>query len=218
MRQLKVVRMETSLNGIRNLMFDLGGVIIDLDRQRCVDALVELGDSHADELLGLSMQKGEFMKLEEGKISAADFYNEMRRRIGRPVSDNEIADAINELLIGIPVERLRLLRELKQHFKVILLSNTNSIMFDTKIADCFAQEGLSVSHYFDDIFLSYRLKACKPHADIFEKVIAQAQIIPEETLFFDDSQQNLDTAAALGFKTYLVTPDRDILSFFKTNR
>ena len=199
-------------------MFDLGGVIIDLDRQRCVDALVALGDSHADELLGLSMQKGEFMKLEEGKISAADFYNEMRRRIGRPVSDNEIADAINELLIGIPVERLRLLRELKQHFKVMLLSNTNSIMFDTKIADCFAQEGLSVSHYFDDIFLSYRLKACKPHAEIFEKVIAQAQIIPEETLFFDDSQQNLDTAAALGFKTYLVTPDRDILSFFKTNR
>lgn len=218
MRQLKVVRMETSLNGVRNLMFDLGGVIIDLDRQRCVDALVVLGDFHADELLGLSMQKGEFMKLEEGKISATDFYNEMRRRIGRPVSDNEITDAINELLIGIPVERLRLLRELKQHFKVILLSNTNSIMFDTKIADCFAQEGLSVSHYFDDIFLSYRLKACKPHADIFEKVIAQAQIIPEETLFFDDSQQNLDTAAALGFKTYLVTPDRDILSFFKTNR
>ena len=218
MRQLKVVRMETSLNGIRNLMFDLGGVIIDLDRQSCVDTLVALGDSHADELLGLSMQKGEFMKLEEGKISAADFYNEMRRRIGRPVSANEITDAINELLIGIPVERLRLLRELKQHFKVMLLSNTNSIMFDTKIADCFAQEGLSVSHYFDDIFLSYRLKACKPHAEIFEKVIAQAQIIPEETLFFDDSQQNLDTAAALGFKTYLVTPDRDILSFFKTNR
>lgn len=218
MRQLKIVRMETSLNGIRNLMFDLGGVIIDLDRQRCVDALVALGDFHADELLGLSMQKGEFMKLEEGKISAADFYNEMRRRIGRPVSDNEITDAINELLIGIPVERLRLLRELKQHFKVMLLSNTNSIMFDTKIADCFAQEGLSVSHYFDDIFLSYRLKACKPHAEIFEKVIAQAQIIPEETLLFDDSQQNLDTAAALGFKTYLVTPDRDILSFFKTNR
>lgn len=210
--------METSLNGVRNLMFDLGGVIIDLDRQRCVDALVALGDSHADELLGLSMQKGEFMKLEEGKISAADFYNEMRRRIGRPVSDNEITDAINELLISIPVERLRLLRELKQHFKVMLLSNTNSIMFDTKIADCFAQEGLSVSHYFNDIFLSYRLKACKPHAEIFEKVIAQAQIIPEETLFFDDSQQNLDTAAALGFKTYLVTPDRDILSFFKTNR
>ncbi len=218
MRQLKIVRMETSLNGIRNLMFDLGGVIIDLDRQRCVDALVALGDFHADELLGLSMQKGEFMKLEEGKISATDFYNEMRRRIGRPVSDNEITDAINELLIGIPVERLRLLRELKQHFKVMLLSNTNSIMFDTKIADCFAQEGLSVSHYFNDIFLSYRLKACKPHAEIFEKVIAQAQIIPEETLFFDDSQQNLDTAAALGFKTYLVTPDRDILSFFKTNR
>ncbi len=210
--------METKLKGIRNLMFDLGGVIIDLDRQRCIDALSALGDTHADELLGVYAQQGEFMKLEEGKISEADFYNYMRRRIGRPISDQEITDAINEFLIGIPVERLHLLRKLKQNFRTILLSNTNSIMFDTKIADCFAQEGLSASHYFDDIFLSYLLKASKPNAEIFEKVIAQAHIIPEETLFFDDSQKNLETAATLGFKTHLVTTTHDILTFFNSNR
>lgn len=206
--------METSLTGIRNLLFDLGGVIIDLDRQRCVDALVALGDTHAGELLGLYGQQGEFMKLEAGEISAAEFLTYMHGRVGQEVTDCEIVDAINAFLIGIPIERLQLLRQLRKRFRVMMLSNTNSIMFDTKIADCFAQEGLTVTDYFDDIFLSYRLKACKPSAAIFEQVIDSSHITPQETLFFDDSQKNLEAAAALGFRTHLVTPDCDITSFF----
>lgn len=211
--------METSLTGIRNLLFDLGGVIIDLDQQRCVDALVALGDTRAGEMLGLYGQQGEFRKLEAGEISAADFLGYMRRRIGRDeVSDREIVDAINAFLIGIPVERLQLLRKLRSRFKVMMLSNTNPIMYDTKIADFFAQEGLTVNDYFDEIFLSYQLKACKPDAEIFEKVIEASHIVPQETLFFDDSQKNLDAAAALGFKTHLVTADSGITSFFNDCR
>lgn len=206
--------MERLLTGTRNLLFDLGGVIIDLDQARCIAALTALGDTHAKEMLQLYAQQGEFMKLEEGAMSATEFLDYMRRRIGRKASDKEIIDAINEFLIGIPVERLQLLRQLRKRFKVFMLSNTNPIMFDTKITDLFMQEGLSVSHYFDDIFLSYRLKASKPNAEIFEKVIEQAHIIPQETLFFDDSQKNLETATALGFKTVLVTSQNDIVSFF----
>lgn len=206
--------MERLLTGTRNLLFDLGGVIIDLDQARCIAALTALGDTHAKEMLQLYAQQGEFMKLEEGAMSATEFLDYMRRRIGRKASDKEIIDAINEFLIGIPVERLQLLRQLRKRFKVFMLSNTNPIMFDTKINDLFMQEGLSVSHYFDDIFLSYRLKASKPNAEIFEKVIEQAHIIPQETLFFDDSQKNLETATALGFKTVLVTSQNDIVSFF----
>lgn len=202
--------------GIRNLLFDLGGVIIDLDRQRCVDALVALGDSHAEELLGLYGQQGEFMKLEAGEISAADFLTYMHSRVGQEISDSEIVEAINAFLIGIPIERLQLLRQLRKRFRVMMLSNTNPIMFDTKIADCFAQEGLTVEDYFDDIFLSYRLKTCKPSAAIFEQVIASSHIVPQETLFFDDSQKNLEAAAALGFRTHLVTLDCDITSFFNS--
>lgn len=96
----------------------------------------------------------------------------------------------------------------------MMLSNTNPIMFDTKIAECFAQEGLSITDYFDDVYLSYRLKSCKPDIAIFKKVIELSRIVPQETLFFDDSQKNLDAAASLGFKTFLVTPDRDIVTFF----
>ena len=206
--------MERLLTGTRNLLFDLGGVIIDLDQARCIAALTALGDTHAKEMLQLYAQQGEFMKLEEGAMSATEFLDYMRRRIGRKASDKEIIDAINEFLIGIPVERLQLLRQLRKRFKVFMLSNTNPIMFDTKITDFFMQEGLSVSHYFDDIFLSYQLKASKPNAEIFEKVIEQAHIIHQETLFFDDSQKNLETATALGFKTVLVTSQNDIVSFF----
>ena len=208
--------MNTSLAGIRNLLFDLGGVIINLDRQRCVDALTALGDEKADEMLGLSVQRGTLMYLEEGKISPSDFFKRMRQKIGKAVSDEEIVHALNELLIGIPLDRLTLLRKLRQRFNVMMLSNKNPIMFDTKIAECFAQEGLSITDYFDDVYLSYRLKSCKPDIAIFKKVIELSRIVPQETLFFDDSQKNLDAAASLGFKTFLVTPDRDIVTFFNT--
>ena len=208
--------MNTSLAGIRNLLFDLGGVIINLDRQRCVDALTALGDEKADEMLDLSVQRGTLMDLEEGKISPSDFFKRMRQKIGKAVSDEEIVHALNELLIGIPLDRLTLLRKLRQRFNVMMLSNTNRIMFDTKIAECFAQEGLSITDYFDDVYLSYRLKSCKPDIAIFKKVIELSRIVPQETLFFDDSQKNLDAAASLGFKTFLVTPDRDIVTFFNT--
>ena len=208
--------MNTSLAGIRNLLFDLGGVIINLDRQRCVDALTALGDEKADEMLDLSVQRGTLMDLEEGKISPSDFFKRMRQKIGKAVSDEEIVHALNELLIGIPLDRLTLLRKLRQRFNVMMLSNTNPIMFDTKIAECFAQEGLSITDYFDDVYLSYRLKSCKPDIANFKKVIELSRIVPQETLFFDDSQKNLDAAASLGFKTFLVTPDRDIVTFFNT--
>lgn len=208
--------MNTSLAGIRNLLFDLGGVIINLDRQRCVDALTALGDEKADEMLDLSVQRGTLMDLEEGKISPSDFFKRMRQKIGKAVSDEEIVHALNELLIGIPLDRLTLLRKLRQRFNVMMLSNTNPIMFDTKIAECFAQEGLSITDYFDDVYLSYLLKSCKPDTAIFKKVIELSRIVPQETLFFDDSQKNLDAAASLGFKTFLVTPDRDIVTFFNT--
>ena len=200
--------MNTSSAGIRNLLFDLGGVIINLDRQRCVDALTALGDEKADEMLGLSVQRGTLMDLEEGKISPSDFFKRMRQKIGKAVSDEEIVHALNELLIGIPLDRLTLLRKLRQRFNVMMLSNTNPIMF--------AQEGLSITDYFDDVYLSYRLKSCKPDIAIFKKVIELSRIVPQETLFFDDSQKNLDAAASLGFKTFLVTPDRDIVTFFNT--
>ena len=122
-----------NLDGVRNLLFDLGGVIMNLRRENCVEALEQLGLKDADEMLGLYCQTGPFMQLEEGKITPVEFRAEIRRCIGCEVSDAEMDDAFNRFLLGIPVERLRALESLRKQYKIYMLSNTNAIMFDSKI-------------------------------------------------------------------------------------
>ena len=191
---------------IKNLLFDLGGVIMNLDRNRCVKALEALGLAEADEMLGIAVQKGPFGQLESGQIGPDEFRNEIGARIGRPVSDADIDGALNRFLLGIPAQRLQQLRQLRERYGVYMLSNTNPIMWNSFIADQFRQEGREVGNYFDGIVTSFEAKSLKPEKAIFDRVVSQLGVKPEETLFFDDSQANLDAAAALGFKTQLVAP------------
>lgn len=201
-------------NGIRNLMFDLGGVIMDIRRDNCVKALTELGMKDADEMLGLYCQSGPFLLLEEGKITPGQFREEMRKRINRQVSDDELDTAFNKFLIGIPVRRLRALAELRKHYKIYMLSNTNPIMFDSKIKTEFEKDGHRREDYFDGICVSYEELCAKPDIRIFENAVRKFGINPEETIFFDDSQANLDSARKLGFKTWLVEPGAEFTDAF----
>src|SRR5574344_181239 len=105
-------------NKIKNLLFDLGGVIMNLTRSECVKAFKELGLSIADELLGEYAQKGPFMALEDGSITAEDFRAEIRKFLSRPATDEQIDWAFNRFLAGIPVERLRALAELRKRYRV----------------------------------------------------------------------------------------------------
>ena len=194
------------MNTIKNLLFDLGGVIMDIERERCVEALTKLGVENANEMLGLYVQSGDFMRLENGSITAAEFRDSLRRQIkdGRSVSDDEIDSALNAFLIGIPVNRLRVLRQLREKYRIYLLSNTNPIMFYSEIARQFGKEGKSIDDYFDGQVVSFLAKSNKPDRKIFEYAIEHLAIEPGETLFLDDSQHNLDAAAELGFATVLV--------------
>lgn len=192
---------------IRNLLFDLGGVIMDLDRDRCVRAFKALGMENPDAFLGLYGQQGDFLALENGSIDATEF----RRRIrplfkDRVVSDEEIDTAFNEFLVGIPVARLEALRELRRDYRVLLLSNTNSIMMESRIAECFRAEGREMSDYFDGIFTSYEARCCKPGREIFDYAARLGSMEPSETLFFDDSQSNVDAACSYGYNAVLVRP------------
>lgn len=191
---------------IKNLLFDLGGVIMDIRRENCVAAMTKLGISDADELLGLYCQKGPFLLLEEGKITPAEFRDALRHKADKPLTDKQIDDAFNAFLIGIPVERLRALDSLKGKYKIYMLSNTNPIMFDSKIKDEFCKDGKDVNAYFDGICVSYEEGCAKPDPTIFTNLLAKFGINAEETLFFDDSQKNIDAATELGFQTQLVPP------------
>lgn len=192
---------------IKNLLFDLGGVIMDLDRERCVRAFRKLGMSNPDEFLGLYGQQGDFLALESGEIDAREFRRRIRPLFGSAsVSDAAIDSAFNEFLIGIPVARLEALRELRKDYRVLLLSNTNPIMMESKIAECFRAEGREMADYFDGIFTSYEARCCKPGREIFDYASRLGDMVPEETLFFDDSQKNVDAARSYGYKAVLVRP------------
>ena len=201
---------------IRNLLFDMGGVILDIDRNKAIKALKEAGMPHPEELLGDYGQKGPFLALERGEISVQEFREQLRSYFDRPVTDNAIDDAFCEFLVGIPVERLRALESLKKKgYNIYMLSNTNALMWDKYILTEYKKDGHDIDHYFDGIIASFQVKAYKPEKEIFEAAVNILGIKPEETLFFDDSQANLDAAAALGFKTALVTDDRGFIEYFK---
>lgn len=192
---------------IKNLLFDLGGVIMNLDRDRCVRAFEALGMRDADEFLGVYGQKGAFLALERGDIDADEFRREIRPLFDREVTDEEIDSAFNQFLTGIPQERLRALRQLRKRYGVYLLSNTNPIMMNGFIAEQFRQEeGMEMKDYFDGVVASYVAKCYKPDREIFDYACEKCGIKPEETLFFDDSQANVDAARALGFYAEFVAP------------
>ena len=195
-----------TIPGIKNLLFDQGGVIVDIRRDQCLDELKLLGMDHPEKLIGLYKQEGPFFALENGDITVEQFHDALRPLMPQGVTDEQMDYAFSSFIVGIPLHRLQALRELRKRYKTYILSNTNPIMFEGIIARNFAQEGLDVNAYFDGVTVSYKARSNKPDRQIFDYAIATMGINPEETLFFDDGQENLDAAAKLGFKTALVEP------------
>ncbi|MDO4320778.1 MAG: HAD family phosphatase [Bacteroidales bacterium] len=203
---------------IKNLLFDLGGVIMDIEKENCVESYERLGLRNARRYFGEFSQQGPFMALEEGKITPDEFHAALRPELPDGVTDAEIDNAFCDFLTGIPVRRLAALRQLRRRYKVYLLSNTNPIMWESKIKDEFKKEGHIREDYFDGMVTSFEAKALKPDKAIFDYTIKKLGIDPAETLFLDDSEANLKAAARLGFNTALVAHENefaDIIEKYK---
>lgn len=194
---------------IKNLIFDFGGVLVELDKARCLEAFNRLGFAEAEKLIDAYSQQGLFGQLEEGTISPEAFCNEVRRLTNCHASDNAMWEAWNSFLVTIPSWKLEALIELKKHFPLYLLSNTNEPHWQKAVTSLFPYNGWQAEDYFDRIFLSYELHQVKPAADIFRTVMAETGVRPEETLFIDDAEANCATARALGFHTYQPQPGED---------
>lgn len=194
---------------IKAIVFDLGGVVIDLKRENAVAALEALGIKNADELLGLYRQDGPFLALEIGKISAAGFFDTMRVEAsasGAPApADMLIQEAFNSFLVALPVERLERLRALKSKgYRIFALSNTNPVMYPTWIAEHFKQEGLHINDYFEGIVTSFSEGCCKPDAEIFRRLLVRYDLDPASTLMLDDSEANCEAARSTGMQALRV--------------
>jgi putative hydrolase of the HAD superfamily len=190
-------------NNIKNLIIDFGGVLIDLDRRRCLDNFTRLGLTNVEVMLDEYHQQDFFQQHEQGLISSAEFRDEVRTRIGQQVlSDQQIDDAWNSFLVGIPTYKLDLLLKLRTRYMVYLLSNTNAIHWQWACQHAFRYKGFRVEDYFEHIYLSYEMHTAKPDPAIFRQLLDETGIVPGQTLFIDDSDANCRTAEALGIHTY----------------
>ena len=199
---------------ISTLIFDFGGVLINLKREAAIEAFRQLGLDTADQLLDNYVQSGIFMQLENGSLSAADFRDEVRKLTAPTVTDEQIDQALYAFLLDIPAEKLELLLALRRKFRVVMLSNTNPIHFPWCVATKFTYNGHQLGDFFDACYLSYELKCSKPDAEIFHKLLSAEGVAPESCLFFDDGIQNIQAAQVLHFQTVLVKPNEDLRPYF----
>lgn len=193
---------------IKNIIFDLGGVVIDLERERAAEAMIELGIVEAENMLGDYAQKGILYLLEEGQVSDAEMFDSVLPLCHPGTTCTDIKNAFDKFLIDLPVERLKTFDKLRQKgYRLFVLSNTNPIMFDNWIANAFMQDGKNMQDYFDGIVVSFQEQACKPNPKIFTNLLERYNLNPEETIFLDDSKANCEAAEALGIKAIQISPE-----------
>lgn len=206
--------MEKEFKGVKNLLFDFGGVIISLSKSNAIKRFKEIGFLDIDKYLGEYRQEGIFLEYETGKINREDFLKEFRRLGNNNASMEEIDSAWLAFLLEIPQYKYKLLRELRKKYNVLLLSNTNPSVSAWARSESFSPEGKPIDDFFDKCYLSYEIGCAKPEKEIFDFIIKDSNIKPEETLFFDDGPSNIEAANKLGFQTYLTNQDEDLAKVF----
>lgn len=186
---------------IKNIVFDLGGVLIDLDFPRALQAFGQAGLTDIAKDVQAFSREGIFMDLELGNISSEEFFQAVCRRSDKPLALQQAAEYWNLILKDIPQEKLELIRELRKDYHVHLLSNTNRPHWEYICRTCFQKDGYKLEDYFEQIFLSYEMHLAKPDKRIFTRMLQESGMKPEETLFIDDSEANCKAAEETGIRT-----------------
>ncbi len=199
-------------NSIKNIIFDLGGVIMDIDFNRTIEAFKDLGVENFDQLFSWEKQVNLFNKMDRGEVTPAEFRDGIRAITGLKISDHQLDYAWMQILSKVPASRIQLLKEVKDNYNSYLLSNTNMIHMENFSQDLQLDFGVSgIEVLFDRAYLSYELGMRKPEERIFKHVIESNDLDVSETLFIDDTPGHIETASKLGIKTYLFNPGEERL-------
>ena len=189
------------------IIFDLGGVILNIDYNLTRKAFEKAGIRNFHDMYSQANADDLFSDLEMGKISEVNFYKEIKNRSGIDLPDKEITAAWNAMLLDFREESIQFLDSLKSKYKLFLLSNTNHIHLPelTKIYHN-KKRDKTFAGYFDKVYYSCEMGLRKPNADIYEVVLKENNLISGNTLFVDDSAQNIEAADVLGMQTILLSP------------
>ena len=202
---------------IKNIIFDLGDVILNIDVPVASKSFAELSGREQAEILELFSQNALFRQFETGELDEAGFRNYVRKILDfSDLSDEAIDTAWNSLLLDLPPERVELLQKLAKNYRLFLLSNTSSIHITQVNKILEASTGVEkLGDLFETVFLSYEMGLMKPDPKIYQKVLEQAGLEAEETLFLDDNLANIEAASKLGIDTIHVRKPVTILEYLK---
>jgi glucose-1-phosphatase len=207
--------MELLLTGIKNIVFDLGNVLLNLDFDASIKAFRKLGLN--DEVVDSQQAYADpvFYDLEVGRITPEKFRARVRQILNNPdATDQEIDDAWSAMILDIPAHRVEVVKQLKKKYRLYLFSNTNIIHISRLHAQFRKDHGIEFSSLFHKDYYSHELQERKPELTSYRKMMAQAGIIPEETLFIDDLEKNIRGAQMAGMKTYWLTNGSEIGDLF----
>ncbi|MEJ6980383.1 HAD family phosphatase [Pedobacter sp. P351] len=203
------------MQNIKNIIFDYGNVIFMIDFLKTQHSFTELGIDNVETFFGHAGHDPLFNEFEKGNINSAEFRNGIRKLSGKPnLTDQQIDNTWNSLLIGVPPVNHQILLEAKKKYRTFLLSNINEIHLNY-ITEYLKQEYHidSNDEFFEKVYYSHLIRKRKPDPEIFEHVINDKGLEISETLFIDDSPQHLKTAREMGFQTHLMTREDSLEKF-----
>ena len=197
---------------IKNIIFDLGGIFIEIYFSKTEDAFKALGVANWSQFYTQSTASALFENLEIGKITPEEFYEGFRKESGTKLSNEQIKDAWNAMLGTFPPERLQWLQNIGLHYNIYLYSNTNLIhylAFQKIFRECTGKQNFD--DYFTKAHYSHELGVRKPYPSSYIKLLEIEKLKPEETLFIDDTAKNIEGAKQAGLQTILLLPPKTVL-------
>ncbi len=215
-RKIRILTINQSLmkekgSSLKNIIFDLGGVLLDLDVQKTFDAFGEMGLSKEVIMERYNREENFFFQFEKGQISANEFRASLRKMIGNSVSNEKIDYAWNEMIRGFKNDIIRLLSDLSGKYPLYMLSNTNEIHLPV-YSEQFRETsgGTALQKYFIETYYSHIIGTRKPEPESFRYVLKDAGLEPTETLFIDDFEENCMSAREAGLVVHQLMPDENL--------
>ena len=200
---------------IKTIIFDFGGVILDIDPQITVKEFQKMGFKDVAKTKSKEFIEDIIRKFERGIYTPEVFRKRRRAFLELDVSDQQLDDAWTALIYDSPAERIEILEQVKKNYQMLLLSNSNEIHYDLYVRDLQLRFGYrEFDELFDKSYFSFDMHLSKPDPEVYEFVVNQHDLNPSETLFIDDNEENIAAAAKLGLRTYLLEKPERIRDIF----
>ena len=203
-----------NLNEFDTIIFDLGGVLIDIDYQATTSAFRDLGVTDFELHYNQLQQESLFDAFEKGEISGQHFINKLMNNVPKGITPNQIVSAWNAMLGNFPLKKIELLKRVREKHTIFLLSNTNAIHMPIVYKNWNKVSTIPFSEAFDQVFLSFEIGRRKPDIETFQWVLHKNNLNPEKTLFIDDSPQHIAGAEKAGLKTHFYKSEEEFYALF----